>query len=79
MSPLRTRRCPAAIVVATTSILQNQLLGMGLRRFVTMMQALPQTAGMRRRSFGLHRDGKQCSEERDQQQKSGGNALHAVW
>lgn len=78
MSPLRTRRCPAAIVVAATSILQNRLLGMGLRRFVTMMQALPQTAGMRRRSFGLHRDWKQCSEERDQQQKSGSNALHAV-
>lgn len=79
MSPLRTRRSPAAIVVAATSILQNRFLGLRPRRFVTMMQALPQTAGMRGHRFGLHRYWKQCSEERDQQEKSGSNALHAVW
>ena len=78
MGPLRTCHRPAAIVIAASSILQHSLFGLLLRCFVTMMRALAETTGMRRRGFRLHRHRNNRSEKGDQQQKSGSNPLHAV-
>lgn len=77
MSPVRTRYGAAAIVVTASRIPQNRLLGM--RRVIAMVRALTQTAGVCRRSLRLHRDRNNRPEQRDQQQKSGSNPLHAVW
>ena len=79
MRPLRTRHRSAAIVVAACDVREHRLFGRRLRRLVTMMGALAQTASMLRRSFRLHRHRNNSADERDQQQKSGGNPLHAVW
>ena len=79
MRPLRTRHRSAAIVVAASDVLEHRLFGRRLRRLVTMMGALAQTASMLRRSFRLHRHRDNGADERDQQQKSGGNPLHVVW
>jgi hypothetical protein len=78
MGPLRTRHRTAAIVIAASSVLQHSLFGLHLRSFVTMMRAFAQTAGAWRRGFRLHRHRNHRSEKRNQQQKSGSNALHLV-
>jgi hypothetical protein len=44
-----------------------------------MMRTLAQTASTRRGGFRLHRHRNYGADERNQQQKSGSNPLHAVW
>ena len=78
MRPLRTCRGVAAIVVAASCVLQHWLFGLQLRCFVTMMRGFAQTAGARRRSPRPHRHRNDRSEKRNQQQKSGSNAMHLV-
>jgi len=43
---------------------------------VAVVSALAETAGMQRGSGSCKRDGRKASQEREQQQKSGGQALH---
>lgn len=78
MCPLRACDCTETVTVAATSVLQYGFFWMRLRRFVTVVGALAETAGMRRRGLRLHRHRNNCSEKRDQQQKSGSNPLHAI-
>jgi hypothetical protein len=43
---------------------------------VTLVGRLPQAAGVRRRGCGCQGQRHECADQRKQQQKSGGQALH---
>ena len=78
MRPLRTGHRVAAVVTAAPRAASYGVVRIGLGRIVTVMGGLAATAGMRRRSYPLHRQGNKRPDKRNQQQKSGSKPLHAV-
>ena len=52
------------------------LLGIRVNGVVTVMRSLPPAAGMLRRGRSLQRGRKNCSDNREEQQESGGQTLH---
>ena len=78
MRPLRTGHRVAAVVIAAPRSTGYRVVRIGLGRLVTVMCGLAATAGMRWRSFPLHRQGNKRPDKRNQQQKSGSKPLHVV-
>ena len=75
---MRAGDCLATI--AMTSGSTNRGLGwIGQRVAVTAVFASPAAADMGRRTRRLQRQRKESSCEREQQQKSGNQTLHALW
>jgi len=77
--PMRTRHGAAAIVAAASGVPQHWSVGMQRRWLMALMRSFAQAAGVRRRSFRLHRDRNGGPDKRDQQQKHGSNPLHDFW
>lgn len=65
----------AAIVAAAAVAADRTLIRLSL---VTMVRRLAQTAGVRRRSRGGQYQRRKYADQREQQQKSGGQALHGL-
>ena len=78
MGPLRGSNGSVAIVVATTGVPEYRSV-CGSRRIETVMCRGAATAGARRRSESLQRDGNECPSQRKHQQKSCGQPLHVVY
>jgi len=76
MRPLRSGQGAAAVVVAASESADGRLRRIHQRRIVAMVRHA-KTAGTRWRSGGRQRERNEGSDEREQEQKSGGQALHA--
>jgi hypothetical protein len=77
MSPLgRGHGAAAAVIVATSGGADGELLRLGDGGSVASVR-LTQAAGRNRRSRDRQRKRNQLSGKRDQQQESGGQALHS--
>jgi hypothetical protein len=66
----------AAVLIAAAGITQGKMLRSGGTRAVALMDAFAQTAGVGRVSGRRERERKESSDEREQQQEPGGDALH---
>jgi|SRR5580658_1813170 hypothetical protein len=75
VSPLLGGDGAAAITMATTGAANDGLCGFRGERILTAMN-LPQTAGMWR-CLRRHRDRDEVTRKREQQQKPGGQTMHA--
>lgn len=71
---LRCRDSAGAVLLATGLVADNAAFQ--FRGTVTLVGRLAPAAGMRGRSQGLHRHRNETSGNREQQQQSGGQALH---
>ncbi|MGA8443499.1 MAG: hypothetical protein WB714_35130 [Candidatus Sulfotelmatobacter sp.] len=65
-----------AITVTATAVLHYRLPSVRGQRIVAVVNPLAEAAGMRRRGSNRERAGRKTSQEREQQQKSGGQAVH---
>jgi len=76
MGPLRGGDGAGAIPVTATGVLDYGLARLRSHRIVAMVNALAETAGMRRRRGGRQSYRRKTSHEREQQQQSGSQAVH---
>lgn len=74
---MRSGNGSAAIVVAATGVPEYRSV-QGSRRIETVMRRSAATAGVRWRIESLQRDGNECPSQREHQQKSCSQPLHAV-
>jgi len=77
MSPLRRRHRAATFVVAAARIVDRKPRRIHNRAAVARMRSLADTAGMRRLPGGRQRQRDKVPHNREQQQKSGSQAMHA--
>ena len=74
--PKRCGRSAAAIMVTATGAMDLQAARLSARRAVALVR-FADAAGVRRRSSSRERQRNKISDKRDEQQKSGCQALHA--
>jgi hypothetical protein len=66
-----------AAVIAATGVADYKLFGFRRCRILAVMNSLAEAACARRRRCGSQRHGDEISREREKQQQSGGQAMHA--
>jgi hypothetical protein len=74
--PLSGGDSAAAIVITTAGIANTKLGGIPVGWFVAVMRSFTDAAGMRRGGRYRQRERNKISREREEQQQSGGQALH---
>jgi hypothetical protein len=63
-------------MIAATGVVDDRLIGFRYRRVVAVMGSFANTAGMRRGSGGCQCEWAKISHQREEQQQSGGQAMH---
>jgi hypothetical protein len=76
VGPLSRGDSAAAIVITTAGIANEKLGGIPVGWFVAVMRSFTDAAGMRRRDSYRQRERNNVSREREEQQQSGGQAMH---
>ncbi len=77
MSPLSNSDGAAKIMVGAARVADDTTLGSCAQRILAVMNSLAQAACMRRRGSSRERQRDKISHQREQQQQSGGQAMHA--
>jgi len=76
VGPLSRGDSATAIVITTVGIANEKVGVIPVGWFVAVMRSFTDAAGMRRRGSYRQREGNQVSREGEEQQQSGGQALH---
>jgi hypothetical protein len=76
VGPLSRGDSAAAIVITTAGIANEKLGGITVGWFVAVVRSFTDTAGMRRGGRYRQRERNEASREGEEQQQSGGQALH---